>query len=442
MSPQGRRSPNVQAQYGRISGMSSHPLFAGHEDMADVLYLTQDGITDHIGQAQIAPYILGLASLGHRIHVVSAEKPRRDVLTAKYRNLFDAAGVKWSYVRYANKPPLVSSFVVLWRMHKLAQSVMQRERQAIIHCRAYLPLEIAVRLKRQFGAKLLLDFRDFWADVGIEKKPFKFVYRHLKRREAGYFAAADHIVTLTNRAADILMGWYPGAVSGSRSRYQVIPCCADFAHFDPARADPALLDRRRGELDLGAKDVVLLYLGSIGYDYLLPEMMKLFRALLALRPNAKFLFISNNGKEEVERELPSWDIPADTLRYVSVDRAQVPEYAALADLSVVFIRPTLSKAGCSPTKLAELFALNIPVIANTGVGDLDEIIALERNGSVIVPDFEESTLRRALEQILQLSPSGRGRIREQSRNMSLEAGVQQYDAIYSLLDRRRFPEAA
>ena len=45
--------------------------------MAKALYLTQDGITDHIGQAQIAPYILGLAQFGHDIHVVSAEKPGR-----------------------------------------------------------------------------------------------------------------------------------------------------------------------------------------------------------------------------------------------------------------------------------------------------------------------------------------------------------------------------
>ena len=151
--------------------------------MAKALYLTQDGITDHIGQAQIAPYILGLARAGHEIHVVSAEKPGRDELKAKYRKLFGDAGVRWSFVRYANRPPLVSSFWTLWRMDALARKVARAERPDLIHCRAYLPLESAVRLKKTFGAKLLVDFRDFWADVGIEMKPFKFVFRALKRRE-------------------------------------------------------------------------------------------------------------------------------------------------------------------------------------------------------------------------------------------------------------------
>src|SRR6266496_2712395 len=100
--------------------------------MATVLYLTQDGITDHIGQAQIAPYVLGLARLGHRIHIVSAEKPGRAEIKRKYQEIFDAAGVKWSTVPYANRPPLVSSVVVMLRMYLKARRVMSREQQQLI----------------------------------------------------------------------------------------------------------------------------------------------------------------------------------------------------------------------------------------------------------------------------------------------------------------------
>ena len=39
-----------------------------------ILYITEDGITDHIGRAQVAPYLLGLARLGFDIHILSAEK--------------------------------------------------------------------------------------------------------------------------------------------------------------------------------------------------------------------------------------------------------------------------------------------------------------------------------------------------------------------------------
>src|ERR1044071_5259997 len=120
--------------------------------MASVLYLTQDGITDHIGQAQIAPYLLGLAGLGHRIHVVSAEKPGRSALRQSYKDRFEAAGIAWSTVPYANKPPLISSVLVLRRMYKAAREIALSDSPDIIHCRSYLPFEIAVRLKREFGS--------------------------------------------------------------------------------------------------------------------------------------------------------------------------------------------------------------------------------------------------------------------------------------------------
>lgn len=401
--------------------------------MSNILYITQDGITDHIGQAQIAPYLIGLARLGHKIHIVSAEKPGRQALKQKYRAIFDSVGIKWSFVRYANRPPLVSSAVVLWRMHRCAEKVIRREGQRILHCRAYLPLESAVRLKRKYGMKLLLDFRDFWADVGLETKPFKFVFKALKRREPDYINAADEIVTLTERAADILRTWYPNAVGGNRARYHIIPCCADFDHFDPDRVDPAAVEAARARLDLSTEDTILLYLGSLGNDYLLPQMMALFRSLLDLRPRAKFLFLSNNGFDYVDRERAAAGVPPEAIRFTSADRSEVPAYLSLADLSVVFIRPTLSKAGCSPTKLAELFALNIPVVANAGVGDLDQIIALERNGSMIVDDFEPQTLSAALLQVLDRAERKPRSIRSGSLDMSLAEGVRRYARIYERL---------
>lgn len=409
--------------------------------MSNVIYLTQDGITDHIGQAQIAPYILGLARMGHKIHVVSAEKPGRPALDAKYQRLFDEAGVTWTTVPYANKPPLVSSFLVLWRMYRKAVAIMAAEDQDIIHCRAYLPLELAVRLKKRFGAKLLVDFRDFWADVGIEKKPFKFVYRHLKKREPDYINAADHIVTLTERAAQILMRWYPAAGGGKRENYTIIPCCADFDHFDEWKVDRSAVERHRSELNLG-DSTVLLYLGSIAHDYLLPEMMRLFKALLALRPDAKFLFVSNYGLDLVEREAAAAGVPMGAIRFTTVDRADVPEYLALADLSVVFIRATESKAGCSPTKLAELFAMNVPVIANAGVGDMDEIIDFQRNGSAIVDAFDQRTLTDALQRVLSLQPEGRCEIRPHSLEFSLGEGVRRYASVYEKLDSPALSKAA
>jgi glycosyltransferase involved in cell wall biosynthesis len=123
-------------------------------------------------------------------------------------------------------------------------------------------------------------------------------------------------------------------------------------------------------------------------------------------------------------------VPEDAIRFVNASRDEVPTYLALTDLSVFFYRPDLSRAGCSPTKLAELLAANVPVIGNTDVGDLDTILSLEQNCSVVVPDFEPATLRRALERVLSVPREDRQRIRANSQEYTLEAGVDRYASIY------------
>lgn len=411
--------------------------------MSKVLYLTQDGITDHIGQAQIAPYLIGLARRGHSIHIVSAEKAGRDELQARFRAIFDEVGIRWTTVRYANRPPLVSSFYTMALMYRAADRVAAAERPDLVHCRSYLPLEVARQLKAKYGMKYLADFRDFWADVGVETKRFKFVYRWFLKREPIALGNADHLVTLTERAADLLIARHPHVAGGIRANYTVIPCCADFDLFDPARVPAEAGGRRRAELSIPEDATLLLYLGSIGADYLVREMMALFRELRALRPDAVFLFLINNGRDLVEREAAAAGVPLNALRFTSSSRADIPEYLRAADLSAVFIRATESKAGCSPTKLGELFAMNVPIIANAGVGDMDEVIELARNGSAIVADFEPATLGSALEQVLAVSDERRRTIRERSLDYSLEEGISRYDRIYrSLTGEAQQPVAA
>lgn len=400
--------------------------------MAKVLYLTQDGITDHIGQAQIAPYLIGLARLGHRIHIVSAEKPGREEPVARYQTLFREVGIAWTRVRYANKPPLVSSFWTMALMWRAAKRIAKAERPQIIHCRSYLPLELAARLKRRYGGAYLADFRDFWADVGIETKPFKFVFRWFRKREPEALGPADHVVTLTDRAADLLIERHPHVAGGTRDNYTTIPCCADFDLFDRRHVSPESVARRQRELNIPEDATLLLYLGSLGADYLLADMMALFRELRVQRPDALFLFLINNGRELVESEAAKHDIPLDALRFTSADRRDVPEYLAMATLSPVLIRPTLSKAGCSPTKLGELFAMDVPIVANRGYGDIDRIVSPERNGSALVADFAPETLRTALDQVLS-HPLPEGAIRAASSEFSLEEGVRRYDGIYRKL---------
>ena len=72
-------------------------------------------------------------------------------------------------------------------------------------------------------------------------------------------------------------------------------------------------------------------------------------------------------------------------------------------------------------------------IANTGVGDMDAIISLKKNGSIVVPDFANATLRAAVEQVIGYQKANTVNIRENSREFALEEGVARYAAVYQEL---------
>jgi glycosyltransferase involved in cell wall biosynthesis len=245
---------------------------------------------------------------------------------------------------------------------------------------------------------------------------------------------AARVVTLTERARDILVDWYLKDMPGAAARFAVIPCCADFTHFDPTKVGSERLAAARARLGLAEGQTVLLYLGSLGPDYLLPQMLALFAELVKQRADARFLFVSNNGQELVAAECASQGIDPERIQFTSAPRDEVPVLIALATLSVVFIRADLSKAGCSPTKLAELFAMNVPAVVNTGVGDLDRIVSPERNGSALVADFTPAELGRAIAEVLDLREKGSVAIRGNSSEFDLPAGVATYARVYRKLE--------
>ncbi len=401
-----------------------------------ILYITQNGVTDHIGRSQVAPYLMGLARRGYDIHVLSAEKADRDDLVARYAHELNSCGIAWTRVAYRNTPRYLGQARTQWDLRAAARKIARTDRVELAHCRSFPPAMIGWELKRDFGVKFLFDFRDFYADGGIAKASGvqKVLSHGLKRVEGPMIRAADKIVCLTERAASLLGEFYLADRRDPASHFQVVPCCADFRLFDPAAVSEAHKARARKRAGLSENDFVFIYLGSLGPDYLLSQMMALFAQVLVARPNAKFLFLANNGEELVAQACVAQSVPRDRIAFVLADRDEVPAFLCLAELSVIFIRADLSKAGCSPTKLAELFACNVPVIANTGVGDMDRIIDLERNGSAIVGDFRDQTLRAAVDEVL-----ARGRttnIRENSREFDLAAGVERYAKVYAELLQR------
>ena len=210
--------------------------------MAAILYLSYDGLTDPLGPSQVLAYLVELAKAGHRISLVTFEKPERSAAErAPLAAQCSAAGIDWHPQTYTKKPPILSTLKDLRVMTKVAERLAARQRFDIVHCRSYLPALVGAQLKRTAGTSFLFDMRGFWADERVEgglwdlgKPIYRAIYGWFKKQEKRLLAEADHVVVLTEAGRDILRDeWHvPSAVPVT-----VIPCCADFAAFPAVTPD-------------------------------------------------------------------------------------------------------------------------------------------------------------------------------------------------------------
>jgi glycosyltransferase involved in cell wall biosynthesis len=408
--------------------------------MTRALYLSYDGMCDPLGGAQVLPYLFGLARRGHDISLISFEKPERSAAErAAVQQACEAAGIAWHPLPYHKRPPVLSAMYDLRRMHRAARRLHRERPFDLVHCRSYLPSLVGLRMKRQLGTRFIFDMRGFWADERVDGRLwnlgnplFRAVYAFFKRKESEFLAEADAIVSLTEAGEKILRSMSPAR----ELPITVIPCCVDFAAF-PAVTDTARTAARE-KLGIAKGARVAVYLGSFGSWYMVDQMMDFFRVQLERDPGAIFLFISRDPPAQIMQCAASRGVPAGRLIVRPASRSEVPQLAAAADYGLFFIMPVFSKKASSPTKMGELLALELPVVANGDVGDVARIVD-ESGAGVVVDRFNDRAYRDALDALDALDPD-MDRWRAVSRRwFDLDEGVARYDGLYRKLARGTEP---
>lgn len=104
------------------------------------------------------------------------------------------------------------------------------------------------------------------------------------------------------------------------------------------------------------------------------EMLDFFRAIRALRSDAKMLLLTGH-QERARTEARAARLDADSLIIRCVPPDEVPGYLGAADLAVTFRTPSFSQQAVSPIKIAEFLLCGLAIVTNAGVGDLDDQLA-------------------------------------------------------------------
>lgn len=368
-----------------------------------ILFISYDGMTDPLGQSQVIPYLAGLTKQGYQFTILSCDKPEKFQANKTYvENLIAPYPISWVSIPYHKKPPVFSSVYDYFKLKQKAKELHKLHHFSMTHTRPGLPQLVALYLKKKFAVKFMNDIRGFWADERVDggmwnlKNPlYKMVYNFFRAKEDECIHIADYNTCLTYKAKEILEKLpqikQPVKVS-------VVPCSVDLALFNPAAVDKNLKQVFKNELNISDDDFIISYLGSIGGWYMTKEMMQFCKKLLDKKPTAKFLFISNNNHQDIADAAAQYEIPAGKIIVKMGKRHEVPVLLSFSSYSLFFIKPCFSKLSSSPTKHGEIMAMGIPVITNSGVGDVKEIVEKYQSGYVL-DDFSDAAMQKTVDAI-------------------------------------------
>ena len=400
-----------------------------------ILFISYDGMTDPLGQSQVIPYLQGLSKNGFQLFILSCEKQSAFLQNeTAVKKMLAGYNIQWVPIDYTKKPPVLSTIKDIIKLKKKAKQIHRLYDIDMVHTRPGIPALVGLWMKQTLGIKFLHDIREFYAESRVDggmwnmnNSLYKMVYRYFIKKEKEQVAVSDGIVCLTYAAEKIIrqLPEYKSSIP-----LAVIPCSADMDLFDPSTINTAQKQQLQNELNIGEKDLIISYLGSIGGWYMTSEMLRFCKRLSDKIPQARFLFISPHLHDVIASEAEKYGLPADKLIVKHGRRAEVPALLSLSNYSIFFIKPCYSKLSSSPTKHGEIMAMGIPVITNSGVGDVKEIVN-KYHGGYVLDDFTDKAFDAVVDSILGKKIFDADEIHNGAIEFySLEKAVEQYTAIY------------
>lgn len=369
------------------------------------LYVCYFGVREPLVRTQVIPYLREIAKDGVEMHLLTFEPENWDSGEAEAEaKALAEQGITWHRRRYHKWPSVPATFYDILVGTLAVRSLTKRFGFDILHARVHIPAlmaTVARRLMRR-KPKIIFDIRGFfpeeYTDAGIWPEN-GLLYRTAKRVERWLLKEADAFVVLTEKARDIL---FPGSRETGADELgrpvEVIPCCVDLKRFESANASSRAEIRR--ELGIGDR-FVAAYVGAFGGWYLTNETADLLGAIRAVRPDAFLLILTQSDPKMILPRLRTHGFSEGDLKIMKVASDEIPRHLSAADVAVSFIKPSYSKQASSPTKNAEYLAAGLPIIANSGVGDVDALIA-ENGVGVLIDDFDDGSYRAAIRTVLQI----------------------------------------
>src|SRR5437899_4668038 len=317
-------------------------------------------------QTQVGDQILALRRLGLRPGLACTVEDAERFARVLGDRLTEAGVPVWT-VRHRG---LWANLIALLRV---VYAIYRRSNARKAYARSIWSA-LAIRLAAP-GGKLpyVYDVRGALGDETVTKGSPVWKAWVFTRLERAAVRGARHVSTVSARLAAHL-----------RFRYGVddvvvIPSCVN---ADLMVTDDHARDTSRAALGFPPDAIVFAYSGGLNYYQQVPEMLALWRCLLA-DPRVHFMLLTNDTPHVHER---AFDLKAFGRRLVhrSVPHSEVHGLLLGADVGFLLREQLPLNAVASPVKAAEYLMAGLALVVSPQIGDLSSLVERQEIG-VLVP---------------------------------------------------------
>lgn len=403
------------------------------EAAKQTLYICYFGMREPLVQTQVLPYLRELVKGGNGVGIVTFEPDLKTKWSAEEiaetRKILAEEGIEWDALAYHRSPSAIATAYDIFAGTLFVRRKIRERKLDVLHGRIHVATLMGA-LARKFSGrkpKLIFDIRGFfpeeYTDAGVWPES-GLLFRGAKRVEKWLMNVADGFVVLTEKARSMIL-------ADETRPVEVIPCCVDFAARFPA-LDSSIRERRREELSVAGR-TVYAHIGALGGLYLTKDLADFLAAARELDRRTFALFLTQSDPAEIKAFLTERGFTEKDYFIGRVQPSEIFDYLIAADFGLSFVKATYATQSRSPTKIPEYLAAGLPVIANSGVGDVDELIKTENVG-LLIDEFNAEKYQNAIYRLRRLGNIGY-RCREVAlRLFDLEAvGGFRYRRLYERL---------
>ena len=338
----------------------------------------------------------------------------------------EAIGIPYRSVEVWRKPVSAGALLTAFKGQRDISKAVKDWNIDILMPRSTLPLFASLRAMQHISLPLVFDADGLPIDERVEfggMSPFSLTCRFLRDIESLGLRKAKVVLTRTEKAAEILHA--RAGAGGFQDKFFRVTNGRDSDQFSIRGGKERT--RVRSELGVSPDAPLMVYAGSLGRQYCLPEMFALFMNVLAYRSDARLLLLTGSPEMAVA-EIDKHSELKEKVIVRTVDPDDVPFFLASADLGLGFRKPSFSMSGVAPIKLGEYLLCGVPVVATRGVGDTASIT---QDIGYLIQEHDSETLEKVaawfVEEVLGDRDGFRARAREFGKaNYSLQASVDSY----------------